>query len=352
MNQKGRDRDDEDWVDRTTALAGKLGFNEIRVRWKLEGVRKRLAGVRFRATEQAGHVRYEHKICTSCGRLNAGDAEQCVRCEEPLGGHRWHMFQRLGLSLPFGLNLSALLGLAMIAVYGRLIWATDGEGILSFSVATLVHFGGNWTPAVLGFGELWRLGTSIFLHAGLWHLGFNLYALTIVGPTIEEVFGRGRMLLFFMVTGLVASLASTVAGGGVSIGASGALMGLIGLAAGWGHRDGTSIGREIRNRMVRWSLLVVVFGIFIGADNVAHVAGFLAGGVIGLAFPPEVLARSSRPTVIVVQYGLGAAAAILSVVLCLLPPSSRADELLRAQLEAASSAAAQVDQTEEPSRAP
>lgn len=336
-------KDDSDWVDHLTAAAGALGFNPIRVRWKLEALRKKTRATAFRATEHVEHVKYQHKICPSCGRLNDGGAAICVRCEKPLGAHQWHVLQRIGLSLPEVLSISSLLGTAMVLVYGRLIMTSgDGGGIFSLDVLTLLRCGGSWAPAVFGHNEYWRLGTAIFLHAGLWHIGFNLIALSQIGPTIEEIFGRGRMLLFFMLTGLLASLGSALYGAflmrsgvpaGVSIGASGAVMGLIGLAAGWGHREGTSAGRDVRSRMLKWCVYVLIFGFFIGADNVAHVVGFVAGGALGLVVPTSTIKKSVNLPLDVAQTSLGALAAIASIALCLFTPASPAVDTLEQRME-------------------
>src|SRR6185295_9802622 len=98
-----------------------------------------------------------------------------------------------------------------------------------------------------------------------------------------------------MVTGILAGWGSELWGlYGVGIGASGALMGLIGLAAGWGHREGTSMGRIIRDQMVKWGIYTIVFGFFIHADNVAHAAGFISGALLGLVSRP----RWERPRVV------------------------------------------------------
>lgn len=351
MSGESNNNDYKDWVERLTKLAGSLGFNEVRVRWKLEGFRNRAKAARFRAGEQTEHIRYKHKICESCGRLNDGEAKECVKCGAPLAGQRWHMLQRLGLSLPAILSISSLLGTAMVIIYGRLLLAAEpGDGIWSFSVTTLFRFGGNWAPAVLAGHEYWRLVTSIFLHAGLWHIGFNLLALSMLGPTIEELFGRGRMLFFFMLTGVIASLGSALsgsiwslvvtgtfamAGGGVSIGASGAILGLIGIGAGWGQRDGTTLGKQTRNKMLLWCVYTLIFGFFIGADNVAHIVGFISGGLIGLLVPPNTLARRPRVPLIVTQAIVGAGFALTGIVLCLLPPRSPGQSLLDRRLELA-----------------
>lgn len=344
---------DGDWVELAVTVAGALGFNQVRVRWKLAALRKRWSAARFRAGEQAQHIAYQHKLCPACGRLNDGEAETCVRCGRPLGARAWHVLHRFGLIMPQAVSVSSLLGTAMVIVFGRcLLAAGQGEGLVSFDVATLLRFGGNWSPALFSGHEIWRLGTSVFLHAGLWHLGFNLLALSQIGPAIEEIFGRGRLLLLFMITGLLAAFGSAAMGGGlswivtgtfllgargVSIGASGAIMGLIGLAAGWGQRDGTRIGRDTRNQMLKWCAYTLVFGLFIGADNAAHVVGFVAGGLIGLVVPPQAMRRSERLPVVVLQVALASLLALGSILLCLLPPASPANDSLARQIRIAES---------------
>jgi rhomboid protease GluP len=121
----------------------------------------------------------------------------------------------------------------------------------------------------------------------LLHIFFNLFALMQVGPVIEQVFGRGRMLFIFMVTGILGNIGSEVVMNVLAIGASGAIMGLIGAAAGWGHRDGTYMGINIRNQMVKWTVYTVIFGMFMHADNAAHIAGFVSGALFGYFYKPH-----------------------------------------------------------------
>ena len=169
-------------------------------------------------------------------------------------------------------------------------------------------------------GEWWRLSTYIFLHAGLVHILFNLIALQQIGPQIEQVFGRGRMLFFFMLTGIAAGAGSELLGlRGVGIGASGALMGLIGLAAGWGQRDGTAMGKAVRNQMAMWGFYTMIFGYMIGADNAAHGSGFVSGALLGLLCKAQWERAGNRGWDIL--FGLvGAAAAMGTVALVLFPP--------------------------------
>jgi hypothetical protein len=124
------------------------------------------------------------------------------------------------------------------------------------------------------------------------------------------------MLFLFVATGVLANLGSTLAGlDGVGIGASGGLMGLVGVAAGWGQRRGGA-GHKVRNDMLKWAAYVVLFGFFIGADNRAHVAGLAAGFACGYALRPEAWRRPALAPLrgLAGLAGLAAAAAALLLI--------------------------------------
>jgi membrane associated rhomboid family serine protease len=173
----------------------------------------------------------------------------------------------------------------------------------------LSELGGHWSPAVAE--EPWRLVTAIFLHAGLWHLGFNLLAIATIGPRIEALYGRMTMLFLFVATGTLANIGSGAVGlDGVGIGASGGMMGLIGVAAGYGQRLGTSAGRALRDDMLKWTAYTIVFGLFIGADNWAHVFGGLSGAAFGFAVRPE---PWNAPRLVPLRAVLGLAGAVAAI---------------------------------------
>ncbi len=318
-----REEDKPDWVERLAKLSAWFGFNPVRVRWKLDRLRQRAAERRSRAGQRVEQIRYAHKVCPRCGRVNDRADDVCAGCGNKLGGRIWQVLTRIGVSFPEALSVSSLLGLAIVAVYARMALYEGGpDSIFSFKLETLFRFGGRWPPAIEA-GEWWRLGTSVFMHAGIWHLGFNLLALAQIGPMVEETFGRGRMLLLFLLTGIAANVGALAVGVyGIGIGASGAIMGLTGMAAGWGQRDGTSAGINVRNRMLKWAAYVMIFGYVIGADNAAHLFGFLAGGLFGFALPPEHLRRTERGWLRLMQAIIGAVVAIALVALCLWPPTS------------------------------
>jgi membrane associated rhomboid family serine protease len=313
--------DDRDWIDRATTVAGWLGLNQVRVRWKLEAWRGRWRQRREAAQTRLEHTRYRHQSCSQCGGLVDGAERTCPHCGASLPAAPSRVVRRIGLVLPGAVSVSTMLALAVLGIHLRLMLADGGSPLGSFRVETLVRFGAHWPPLVAA-GEWWRLGTACFLHVGLWHILFNLLALSQIGPAVEEVFGRLRMLLLFVVTGVAGNLASEALGlVAVSAGASGGLMGLIGAAAGWGQRSGTEAGREVRNRMVLWGLYTLGFGLFVGADNGAHAGGFVAGAVLGFLLPARWnVPRGARPFLAALDFA-GLLAAGACVFLALVPPA-------------------------------
>jgi Rhomboid family len=131
------------------------------------------------------------------------------------------------------------------------------------------------------------------------------------------------MLLLFMVTGILGFVAcQAVDMFAVSAGASGAIMGLTGAAAGWGQRDGTSVGRGMRNQMLKWAAYTMIFGVLVHANNIAHAGGFLSGGILGFLMPPRWLRRGLVHGSDVAIGALAVAALVVAFVLVLRPPAS------------------------------
>lgn len=279
--------DDRDWVDRVTEIAGRLGLNPVRTRWKLERWRRSWYRRTRRLEGRVDQLRYRHQFCPRCGAIAPEGAADCPSCDAKLPSRAAQLARRAGLNFDAWVTAPRLLMALCVAAY---VWvATQGEasGPLDLAAFDLIRWGGNYPPATVA-GAWWRLASHMFLHAGLWHIGFNMVALHIVGNLAEEIYGWSRTLLVFLVTGLAAGVASLFfTGTNVSIGASGAIMGLIGLMAVWGHRAGTSIGKQIRGRMVRWVIYTAVFGVFIGADHAAHGGGLVGGIVLGMLLRPR-----------------------------------------------------------------
>ena len=277
--------DDDAWIEKVVELAGSLGFNKMRLRWKLLRWQESRRKARRWREQRIAHIRYEHKTCHECGAVQDRGEATCTRCGAKLSSRTLQVLQRIGLTTPEFLSMATLLVLGFIGVHLRL-WLAAGSGGFSLPGPLLVDFGGRYPPLLAD--EPWRLLTAIFLHAGLIHLAFNVLATATIGPRVEELYGRLTLLLLFVVTGTLANAASWAVGvGGVGIGASGGIMGLVGAAAGHGQRVGTSYGKALRNSMLQWAAYTVVFGFWVHADNAAHVFGFVLGAAFGYAVKPS-----------------------------------------------------------------
>ncbi len=275
-----------DWIDWVTEAAGVLGMNKVKIRWKLMSWRDSWGQSKQRAANTVEQVQYRHKVCPHCGTLQDESHKTCLNCGKLLLPHWLEVLKRVGIGLPQIQSVSSLLSLVMIVIYLRMVMVQGPSGVLAFDADTLIRFGAHWREATAQ-GQFWRIATAIFLHGGLMHIAFNLFALMQIGPIVEQIFGRGRMLFLFMVTGIVGNIASEMTMNVLAIGASGAIMGLIGVAAGWGQRDGTRMGLGVRDQMVKWLIYTVVFGFMVHADNAAHIGGFVSGALFGYLYKPR-----------------------------------------------------------------
>ena len=127
----------------------------------------------------------------------------------------------------------------------------------------------------VGTGEYYRIFTVALIHGGLLHLGFNMYAMLVLGNPIEFAFGKGRFLAIFFISLITGSLASLALNpiNQPSVGASGALFGLFGAFVVVGRR----IGADVKSTLV---IIGINFGIsFVlpGVDWHAHLGGLLGG---------------------------------------------------------------------------
>lgn len=129
--------------------------------------------------------------------------------------------------------------------------------------------------------EWYRIFTVALVHAGLLHLGFNMYALMVLGNPIEAAFGKGKFLLIFFISLVTGSLTSAyfASAASYSVGASGAIFGLFGAMVIVGKR----IGADVRSMYVIIGINFVIGFVLGGIDWKAHLGG-LVGGLVGATF--------------------------------------------------------------------
>jgi rhomboid protease GluP len=188
---------------------------------------------------------------------------------------------------PVLLDISLVVYIVMVAT-GVHFFSPSGEDLLAW--------GGNYRSATMS-GEWWRLLTSCFVHIGIVHLLFNMYALLMVGLQLEPLLGRWRVLALYVVTGLCASVASLWwHDNTVSAGASGAIFGLYGVFLALLFTD--LIHKEVRQQLLSSIGVFVVFNLLYGMkggiDNAAHIGGLVSGVVLGFALYPS-LRHPERP---------------------------------------------------------
>jgi rhomboid protease GluP len=176
-----------------------------------------------------------------------------------------------------------------------------GFGIEILTGAWTNHFvlaklGAISADRILGDGEWWRLVSAMFLHGDgtikgtLLHIAMNLWALFQLGTLYETMFGTRRFVWIYFVTGIVASLTSLFVNGGPSVGASGAIFGILGAfifsvrrSPRWRH---DRVARSIVKQLLFWIVLnIAVASQIPQIDNSAHIGGLLAGLLLGLVWP-------------------------------------------------------------------
>ena len=163
------------------------------------------------------------------------------------------------------------------------------------SNAGLIEAGALVRSRVLA-GEYWRMLSATLLHGGFDHLLGNCIALYILGLAGEHALGARRMLVIYVASGLAGSLASLLAGPGPSVGASGAICGLMGavVLVLYRYRHVYRVrDKEIGLALAGWA----GYTIFIGAidpriDNWAHLGGLLGGAAVAWGMRPR-FARAS-----------------------------------------------------------
>lgn len=129
-------------------------------------------------------------------------------------------------------------------------------------------------------GELWRFFTPMLLHGSIMHIGFNMYALYIFGVGLERRYGHGRFLLLYIMSGFAGSVFSFLFSSAYSIGASGAIFGLIGAEGIFLYHNRKLFGKQAKKAMGNVVFVVAInlfLGLSPGIDNWGHVGGLLGG---------------------------------------------------------------------------
>jgi rhomboid protease GluP len=237
-------------------------------------------------------------VCPSCGSLVGVRDDKCYSCGRSNPG-LWGFgpaLRHIGADFGFG---PIVIG-TCVTLWVITLLASGGamrmDGILSAfapSQQVLFVFGASGAYPVFGYGRWWTVLSAGWLHAGLLHIGMNMYWLKQMGPAITDLMGPARTVIIYTVGGVAGFALSSFAGaflGGLpipflhgasmTIGASAPLFGLIGALYHYGRTTSSVIRQQATYIMVQ----AFVFGLLVpGIDNYAHLGGF-AGGYFTSAF--------------------------------------------------------------------
>ncbi|MBR4230543.1 MAG: rhomboid family intramembrane serine protease [Bacilli bacterium] len=151
------------------------------------------------------------------------------------------------------------------------------------STSVLVRFGAN-NVLLLKSGQVWRLITYAFIHAGIIHLLCNMYSLYIIGPQVESKFGKVRFILIYLISAISGGLLSAGITNYVSVGASGAIFGVLGALLYFGMRFRLYLKESIKSQILPVIIINIGIGFMIsGIDNACHIGGLIGGFLAAMA---------------------------------------------------------------------
>jgi rhomboid protease GluP len=180
---------------------------------------------------------------------------------------------------PLLIDMSVLVYILMVATGVHFIEPTGED---------LVLWGANFRPLTVA-GDWWRLVSACFVHIGIIHIAFNMYALAIAGIHLEPLIGRWRMIALYLITGIAASLASLWwHENTISAGASGAIFGLYGvfLALLLTNLLDKDVRKQLLSSIGIFVVYNLMYGLTGGVDNAAHIGGLVSGLLCGFALYP------------------------------------------------------------------
>jgi len=180
---------------------------------------------------------------------------------------------------PIILDLNILISVIMIF---------SGVGIIEPRGNELIEWGANFKPITTD-GQWWRLLSSVFVHAGLIHLAYNMFALFFIGPFLESSIGSKKFMIIYLLTGIIASFTSLAFHDStISVGASGAIFGMYGLTA------SLMLLKLLDKNLTAmlWVSIAIFIGLNLimglsgGIDMAAHLGGLISGFIIGITYIP------------------------------------------------------------------
>jgi rhomboid protease GluP len=228
-------------------------------------------------------------LCPNCRKLISADESRCPYCGISKPGAWWKnnlltqgvssadqiikavIYANIGMYIISLLFNSRLPGLSFNPFY-----------ILSPENRSLLLLGATGTIPVDNMHGWWTIVSANYLHGGIFHILFNMFAFSQIAPLVSREYGVYRMFIIYTLSGIIGFRISYLAGVAFTIGASAAICGLIGAAIYYGKSRGGTYGQAIYRQIGGWALGIMLFGFVVpGINNWGHGAGILAGAALG-----------------------------------------------------------------------
>jgi rhomboid protease GluP len=231
-------------------------------------------------------------LCYACGKLNRVDAAACFYCGARRPG-LWGFGPWLGRAVG-RLDVARLIIAVCVAAYAASLLLDPRAALRARGLFDILAPGPGALYALGATGALpwaegrwWTVLTAIYLHGSLLHVFFNLMWVRQLAPLVEEVFGPARLFVIFTTAGVAGFALSNLAGVPFTIGASGAVFGLLGAMVQYGRSRGGAFGLALFRQYGQLAVVMFVLGFLMpGVNNAAHAGGLVAGYLCALLLGP------------------------------------------------------------------
>ena len=234
-------------------------------------------------------------LCPNCKKLISADEPRCPHCGIARPGSRLknNLFTRLFVGTDQIIKAIIFVNVGMYIISLLLgPWSSGFSlnplSLLSPSNRSLLLLGATGTVPIDRLHRWWTLISANYLHGGLLHILFNMIALRQIAPLVIREFGPHRMVILFVLAGIIGFLVSYLAGVALTIGASAAVCGLIGASLYYGKSRGGIYGQAIYRQIGAWALGIFIFGLLVPSiNNWGHGGGMVAGAMLGFVLGYE-----------------------------------------------------------------
>jgi rhomboid protease GluP len=231
-------------------------------------------------------------LCPACGSLVGVNATRCHECGTNLRFSLAALTRSLSGVFGGPAPVTTALLVANLLLFGVEWMAMTAEGggsglsiLWAVGGVSTYRLGVSSPYGIFILHQWYRLITAMFLHGGLIHIGVNMMSLMQLGPALEELYGSSRYLFLYVVTGAFGFFVSAFTVH-TSLGASGALLGIVGATLAVTTKRGGAFMRQLRSQLITSVVILFAIGLWgsFRIDNTAHLGGLALGFVLGKVF--------------------------------------------------------------------